>query len=166
MDTYFFPKRFTFPTQRKFTPAGFIILFLLCLAFISASFGDSLYGKVTAVKSATEMTFVYNDTGKYEIRLIGIDVPKNISDQSTRFVTRMILHKNARIRFEGRTRNNEMLVRLFTDDSISGIKEVALELVKSGFALRRQGFDYKYGELSVAQAQAQKAKRGFWGLIK
>ena len=75
--------------------------------------GDSLYGKVTAVKSANVATLDYG-TGKYDNRLIGIDVPKEgpLAEKAKQFAAKLVVGKNARMRFEGRTPNGEMISRL------------------------------------------------------
>ena len=142
---------------------GFIGLLIFAVGLCMAIAGDSLYGKVTAVKSADLVTLDYG-TGQYEIRLIGIDVPKAgpLAAQATQLVSKMVLGKNARMRFNHRTPSGEMLARLFTDEPTTGIKEVGVELVKAGLARRQKDFDYKYGELSAAESEAQKAKRGLW----
>jgi endonuclease YncB( thermonuclease family) len=118
---------------------------------------------VTEVKSADLVTLDYGD-GQYDLRLIGIDVPKDgpIATKATEFVSNLVLGKNARMRFEGRTESGEMMARLFTDDPDIGIKEVGVELVRAGLARRQKGFDFKYGELSAAEKEAQGARRGLW----
>jgi endonuclease YncB( thermonuclease family) len=73
----------------------------------------------------------------------------------------MIVGQNARIRFEYRA-NNQMVSRLFTDHPVKGIKDVGLELVREGLALPQLGYDYRYGELSAALAEAQQKQRGVW----
>jgi endonuclease YncB( thermonuclease family) len=125
--------------------------------------GDSAYGKVTAVKSAEVVTFDYG-TGRYQIRIIGIEAPKDgaFARAARQFVADLVLGKNARMRFDHRARNGEMVSRLFTDDPVLGIKEVGVELLKAGLARRQKGYDYKYGELSAAEDEAQKAQRGLW----
>jgi endonuclease YncB( thermonuclease family) len=157
--------RFAFPFFRKMSNAYLLLFCMCCIGLSFAFMGDSLYGKVTAVMSATQMRFDY-DSGWYNIRLIGIDVPGKAADSATQFVSRMILNKKARIRFEGRTSENEMLVRLFTDDSTKGIKEVGIELLRSGLALRKRGVDFKYGELAAAESEARRGKRGIWATQK
>jgi endonuclease YncB( thermonuclease family) len=135
---------------------------VLCLALAAPAFaGDSLFGKVTAVKSGVLVTFDYG-AGQYDIRLIGIDVPGPVADKARSLVAKLVGGKNARIRFEYRTADGEMLARLFTADPRIGIKDVGLELVQWGLARRQPNFDYKYGELSTAEGQAPTAGRGIW----
>jgi len=141
---------------------------LLALLIFGAGFcplfpGDSLYGKVTEVKSADLVVFDYG-VGRYDVRLAGIDVPKegSIANEAKQFVTKMVLGKKARIRFEGRNKNGEMVSRLLTDDPEIGIKDIGLELVRAGLARRQRAYDYKYGELSKAESEAQKGRRGIW----
>ncbi len=146
---------------------GFVGCAVLLAGFLPAFAGDSLYGKVTEVRSADVVILDYGK-GQYVIRIIGIDVPKEgpVANEARQFVSKLVLGKNARIRFEGRAPNGEMVSRLYTDDPVIGIKDVGLELVRVGLARRQKGedyqFGYKYGELSVAEREAQKARRGLW----
>jgi endonuclease YncB( thermonuclease family) len=140
-------------------------LSMFAAAFSLARAGDSLYGKVTEVPSAV-LVVLKCGTVSYDIRLIGIDADGPLAAQAREFVSKLIIGKNARARFEARESNGEMLSRLFTDDQAGGIKDVGLELVRAGLARRQTGadyqFDYKYGELSAAEGEAQAAKRGIW----
>lgn len=147
----------------KRATAGFLGLLVLGAGLSTASAGDSLYGKVTEVKSADVVTFDYG-AGRYDLRLAGIDVPKEgpIATKAKQFVSDLVLGKNARMRFEGRRPNGEMMARLFTDDPAIGIKEVAVELVKAGLARRQKDYDFKYGELAAAEREAQSGRRGLW----
>ena len=105
---------------------------VLCLALLGAATvapaGDSIWGKVTAVKEPTLVTLDYG-TGSYEIRLVGVDAPKAgeaLYGQAVAFVSGLVLNKNARMRLDHRSANNELVCRLFTDDAEIGIKEVGL----------------------------------------
>lgn len=143
---------------------------VLCL-FISwsASAGDSLYGRVVAVRAANLVTFDYGD-GQYELRLIGIDVPKDgqLARDAVELVSKLVLGKNTRMRFEGRTADGVMWARLFTDDPVLGIRDVAVELTRAGFAVRSQAVTeaYKYDELEIAEREARAARRGRWASIR
>src|SRR5262249_31991440 len=125
------------------------------------------YGKVTAVRSAEVVTLDYG-AGRYDIRLIGIDAPKQepFASEAAKFVSDMILGKNVRMRFEHRTPSGEMLALLSTDDPVIGIKDVGGELVRAGLAHRQPNYDYKYGELSKAENEARAAKRGLWSAVQ
>ena len=149
--------------RKKWITAGFLGLVLLGVGVLPAFAGDSLYGKVTLVKSAQVVVFDYGK-GRYDIRIIGIDAPQEgpLATEAKQFLAKLVLGKKVRMRFEYRTKNGEMLSRLFTDDPQSGIKDVGIELVKAGLARRQSKYDYKYGELSAAENEAQKAKRGLW----
>lgn len=140
----------------------------LCLALVGAAAaapaGDSLWGKVTAVKEPTLVTLDYG-TGSYEIRLVGVDAPKDgdaLYAQAVAFVSGLVLDKNARMRLHHRAANDELVCRLFTDDPEIGIKEVGVELLRAGLARRQEGYDEKYGELAAAEAEAREAGRGIW----
>jgi endonuclease YncB( thermonuclease family) len=95
---------------------------------------------------------------------VGVDVPETgpFAERAKAFVSTMVLGKNARMRFERRNRQGEYESRLFTDDPDLGIRDVAVELLRAGLARRTRNYDYKYGELSAAEAEAQKARRGLW----
>lgn len=142
---------------------------LLCLAVIAAvaapaAAGDSLWGKVTAVKDPTLVTLDYGG-GAYDIRIAGIDGPRAGEAQyepAMKLVRYLVLNKNARMRLVRRGPNDELISRLFTDDAAIGIKEVSLELVRLGLARRQEGYVEKYGELAAAEAAARAAGRGIW----
>jgi len=127
--------------------------------------GDSLYGTVTAVRRADLVVFDYG-SGQYDLRIVGIEPPKTraIADSAERFVANMVLGKKARMRFERRAPNGEMVSRLFTADTLAPIREVGVELLRAGLAQRQPNYDYKYGELSAAENEARRARRGLWAL--
>ena len=140
----------------------------LCLALLGAATvahaGDSIWGKVTAVKQPTLVTLDYG-TGSYEIRLVGVEAPtagEALYGQAVAFVSGLVLNKNARMRLDHRAANDELVCRLFTDDAEIGIKEVGVELLRAGLARRQDGYDEKYGELAAAEAEAREAGRGIW----
>lgn len=158
------PRRRPTMSACKTIAAAAVVSFLIFATVpFPASAGDSLYGKVTEVKSGNRVMLDYG-AGTYDIRLVGIDVPLEgpIAKESVQFVSKLVLGKNARMRFEGRTPKGEMLARLFTDDPVIGIKEVAVELVRAGLAQRQKDFDFKYGELSKAETEARANRRGLW----
>ena len=133
-------------------------------ALAPAHAGDSLYGKVVAVKEATLVTLDYG-RGTYDIRIVGIDAPKPgepQAEEAVRFVSNLLLGKNARMRLHRGSPGGEMICRLFTDDPVLGIKEVGVELLRAGLARRQPGYDEKYGELSAAESEARAAGRGLW----
>lgn len=148
----------------KWVIAGFVAFLIfggeVCMA-------RALYGKVTAVTSADVVTLDYT-TGHYVVRIVGVDVPKEgpIAGEAKDFVARLVLGKNVRMLLGSRAENGDMVSQLFTDDPAIGIKDVGLELIRAGLARRQQGedyqFGYKYGELSAAMREAQKARRGLW----
>jgi len=140
-------------------------LALLAAALVPAQAGDSLWGRVTAVKEPTLVTLDYG-SGSYEIRIVGIDAPKageRLSAEAVKFVSDLVLNKNARMRLHHRdVANDEMVCRLITDDPVIGMKEVGVELVRAGLARRQAGYDEKYGELAAAEDEARGAGRGLW----
>jgi endonuclease YncB( thermonuclease family) len=149
--------------REKTASTAFLGLFIVVVSVLPLFAGDSFYGKVTEVKSAN-LVRLESGQGGYDILIVGIDVPKEgpLAKAATQFVAKLVLGKNARMRLVGRNKNGEMVSRLFTDDPEIGIKDVGLELVRSGLAQRQKSYDYKYHELSQAENEAQKARRGLW----
>ena len=140
--------------------------FVACLVFAGGLFaalgGDSLYGKVVRVESGQLVTLDYGG-GQYDVRIVGIDVPEGpLAEQADKFLTDLVLGKNARMRLEYRAENGEMVARLFTDDPVIGIREVGVELVRAGLARRLSGYEDKNGELAAAEREARAEKRGLW----
>lgn len=122
--------------------------------------GDVFYGKATALKSAAVIVVDYG-SGQYDVRLAGVDVPREgpIAERAKDTVSKLVLGKDVRARFENRNKEGEMVARLFT--GVPGV-DVGLELVKAGLARRLEGYDYKYGELAAAEREAREAQRGLW----
>jgi endonuclease YncB( thermonuclease family) len=149
--------------RNRWASVSSLMLLIFGLGIAPAFPGDSLYGTVRDVKSADLVTLDYGK-GSYPVRLIGIEVPREgpIAQQARDLVAKLVLGKNARIRIEGRNEKGELVSRLFTDDPVLGIKEVNLELVRAGLARRRKDYDYMYGELSKAEGEARKQRRGLW----
>jgi endonuclease YncB( thermonuclease family) len=140
----------------------------LPLAMLAPVFaGDSLYGKVTEVKGADLVTFDYG-AGQYELRIVGIDVPEELpaASEAIGFLSRMVLGRNVRMGFNHRTQDGEMLARLYTDDPDIGINDVSVELVRAGLVRRKEGFDFRYGELASAEREARSARRGLWNTVQ
>ncbi len=147
-----------------------IAAFVACVAFVTARLylfaGDSLYGKITEVKSADLVVLDYG-RGSYVIHLMGVAPAEGrMAAQARDFVAKMVLGKNARMRLGSFTANGEVNARLFADDPKTGVRDVGLELIRSGLAQRQEGqdyqFEYKYNELATAQREAQRAQRGLW----
>ena len=154
--------------SKTFGSFAFGILIALIAAALSLGSvglaGDSVYGKVTAVKRADLVTFDYG-SGAYDIRLVGIDIPTDpgLAADAAGFVSGLLLNKNCRLRFEGRTPDGEIIGRLYTDDPDYGIKDVGVELVRNGLVSWQPRYvGYKYDEMKVAEDQAKKAQRGMW----
>jgi len=150
--------------RKKWITVGFLGLSIFGAGLFPAFAGDSLTGTVTEVRSADTVAFDYGGPGQYVVRIAGIEAPQEgrIASEAKQFVTNLVLGKNARIRFEQRAANGEMVSRLLVDDPATGIKDVSVELLKVGLARRQANYDYKYGELSAAENQAREARRGLW----
>lgn len=140
-------------------------LLFLMVGLCSVFAADSLYGRVTAVRSANLVVLNYGK-GEYVVRIVGIDPPQDAARarEARQFVSNLVLKKMARMRLEGKAPNGEMVARLFTDEPKNNIKDVGLELLRSGLARRQTTFDYKYGELAAAEREARDARRGIWAV--
>lgn len=162
-------------TPRKIIAAALLGLLAASSNVSPASAGDSIYGKVTQIKGPDLVVLDYG-AGQYDIRILGIRVPAQaaLSTQATALLRSLVLNKNARMRLvddEAAERANrlvqsgdrtELVARLSTDDPVTGIKDVAVELVKAGLVRKQPAFDYKYGELAAAENEARSARRGLW----
>ena len=141
-----------------------IAIVVLGISVASAFAGDSIYGKVTAVRSGQIVVLNYG-AGEYVVRLVGVDVPTGAqarSQDARALVTRLLLGKNGRLQFERRAPNGEMLGRMFTDDPATGIQDVGIELLRAGLARRQANYNDKTGDLLTAEREAQTARRGLW----
>jgi len=156
-------------TRRLQQTRNFIAIIALALSLANypnndVHAGDSLYGKITAVKQANLVTIDYG-AGTYDIYIVGVDIPagRSASDEATQFVSNLILNKYVRLRFDGRTPDGKMVGRILTDDPNFGIKDIGVEMVRSGLAIRQPDYrGYVYGEMSAAEAEARQAQHGFW----
>lgn len=128
--------------------------------------GDSMVGTVTAVRSAEVVEFQY-EGGRYDVRIVGIVAPRDsgLAREARQFVSRLVLKKRVRLRFEYRLPNGQMVSRVFTADSLAPQREVGIELLRAGLARRVARYDYKYGELSAAENEARRARRGVWTVL-
>jgi len=150
--------------SQRWARRGLWSLAVLGASLVPAFAGDSLYGKVTQVKEATLVSLDYG-AGAYDIRIVGIEAPKAgeaQAQEALKFVSDLLLGKNARMRLHHRGPNGEMVCRLFTDDPVIGIKEVGVEMLRAGLARRQPRYDEKYGELAAAENEARAAWRGIW----
>lgn len=143
-----------------------IVLALAFAAFLrarAASGGDSLWGKVVAVK-APDLVTIDIGTGQLDVRIVGIDVPREgrRMEDAKKLVSDLVLGKNARLRLEYRAKDKQYVGRLQTDEGEGVIRDVGLELVRAGMVRRQPRYDYKYRELSRAEDDAKRAKRGMW----
>lgn len=156
--------------RKRWEVGGLLGLLVFGAGLLPAFGGDAFYGRVTAVKSA-EVVVVGDGTAgvpersaglralRNDVRIVGIDAPETgaIAREAKQFVSNLVLGKEVRLRFEQWNQRGEMVSRLFVDD-----KEVGVELLRAGLARRQPNYDYKYGELSAAEKEAQAARRGLW----
>ena len=163
---------------RRRAPAFLAILFLTAAG--GALFaGDSVYGKVRVMTSAGVVVFDFGagtpklrlagGSGTYNLHFAGINVAPGFEAAAIKRLDELLgAGRNARMRLVGRAANGEIVSQLLTDnpDPHIGIKDIGVELVRSGLATRQSADDsrygYKYGELKAAEDQARKGQRGVW----
>src|SRR5574342_1285367 len=89
--------------------------------------GDSMVGTVTAVRSAEVVEFQY-ESGRYDVRIVGIVAPRDsgLAREARQFVSRLVLKKRVRLRFEYRLPNGQMVSRVFTAASLAPQREVGI----------------------------------------
>jgi endonuclease YncB( thermonuclease family) len=141
-----------------------LAIVLLGISAWSAVAGDSIYGRITAVRSGQIVVLNYGQ-GEYVVRLVGIDVPTGTqarAQDARAFVSKLLLAKNGRLQFERRAPNGEMIGRMYTDDPAIGIQDVGLELLRAGLARRQANYNDKTGTMAAAEKEAQTARRGLW----
>lgn len=162
--------RFTkqFQNQLKYWIVGFCAFLgfaILIAGSAPVSAGDSIYGRISEVRSANGVVLQHGGGGRFNIRIAGIELPrqKASADRAKDFVQNFALGKNARLRLGYREKDGTFVGRIHIDDPDIGIKDVGIELVRSGLAQKQANFDYKYGELAAAEREARAAKRGLWG---
>lgn len=154
-------------SRSTLSPALTAMVLLIIVATLSPMFadaGDFAYGRITAVERADLVQFD-SPGGTYRLRIAGILIPgeTRASDSAASFVRALVLNRTVRLRVErGRLRTGELSVRLFTVDSVTGNRDVAIELLRAGLVRRQANFDFKYGELASAEAEARQARRGVW----
>ena len=141
--------------------AALLGMVMVTSAHVTPPPGDSVYGRVTAVRRADLVVFNHA-AGDYTLRLVGVAVPTatRAADTAAAFVRNMVLNRPARMRLEGRDRNGVLRARLYTAGADAGIREVNVELVRAGLARKVANFDFKYGELANAEREARAARRG------
>ena len=129
--------------------------------------GDSLVGRVVAVKSGDLITLDYG-AGREEVRIAGIEIDRRepMALEAKEALSDMILDKVVRLRFDGYLPNGEMSGRLWLGGiggSDERVRDVGVELVRAGKVRSVKGYpEYKYGEMSRAQAEAIQTRRGVW----
>src|SRR5713226_7126503 len=80
--------------RKKCAIAGVVGFIILGVGLLPAVAGDSLYGRVTAVKSPQVVVLDYG-TGHYNVRIVGIDVPEGpVAKQAQQFLTKLLLGKH------------------------------------------------------------------------
>lgn len=161
--------RYLIPSLRPYVMAYIFAVVLFIHAIPDAHAGDSLVGKVTAVKSFNLITLDYG-SGSYEVRVVGIEAERDVvvTRQATKMLSDMILGKQVRLRFDGRAKNGEMLGRIWLggEQPEQPVLDVGVELVRNGLVRSQKGYgEYKYGEMTRAEGEAKRLKRGLWKTV-
>jgi len=130
-----------------------------------ASAGDSMVGRVVAVKSANLITLDWG-AGTRDVRINGIVIDAKASESANAALSKMVLGKMVRLRFDGLTPTKELSGRIWLggiDKPEEPVKDVGVELVRAGAVLRDTAYGhYRYGELASAEAEARQNRRGLW----
>lgn len=144
---------------------------LLGLAAQPAS-AKRLGGVFTAVKDANVVILDYGE-GSYDVRIYGTEAPADgqpFAAEAKAFVREALLGKNGAVRFKYRNAKDEMVSRVFYTDAQGVARDLSVELAAAGFAWLRPGARYRpagegqVDELTAAQAEAQRARRGVWSV--
>jgi len=153
------------PSALSLAPVALLLtLFAWPTTPSAGSPGDSICGKITAVKRADLVVLDYG-AGTYEVRLAGLDLPRDRSSvrTATRWVADELLNKYVRMRFDGRTEQGEMVGKILMDDAEVGVRDIAVEMVRRGLARRSEAYaGYRYNEMVTAEREAREARRGVW----
>jgi endonuclease YncB( thermonuclease family) len=137
-----------------------IIAGFVCALFaLALSAGDGFGGRVKEVRTA-DLLLLDHGHGTWLVRLYGVVAPKEgpVAVEAKKFVENLVMGKPIHARFEGR-HGDEMWAVVGAGEP--GV-DVGLELVRAGLARRDPKIDYKYGELSRAEEEARREKRGLW----
>ncbi len=147
------------------SPPIAVAVLLAVTALGVAIAGDSLVGEVTAVKRGDVVTLDYR-AGTYDVHLAGIELPQEprLQIRAREALAKMVLGKTVRLRFHGRSPDGTMYGRILIGGigkPDEAVRDVGVELVRSGI-VRGHDDGYAYGEMSVAQTDAQRGRRGLW----
>ncbi len=129
--------------------------------------GDSMVGKVVAVKSGNLVTLDWGG-GTRDVRINGIEIDtgKAAALAARTALSNLILGKTVRLRFDGLTPEGQLSGRIWLggiDKPEETIKDVGVELVRAGSVRADKEYrHYKYGELEQAEAEARQFRRGLW----
>lgn len=150
---------------RKFGARTAMGLLLAAGSVGSASAGDSMVGRVVAVKSANLITLDWG-AGTRDVRINGIVIDAKTAGTANAALSKMILGKVVRLRFDGLTPSKDLSGRIWLggiDKPEEPIKDVGVELVRAGIVRRDAEYGhYRYGELATAEAEARQNRRGLW----
>lgn len=162
-----------FPISSFVTRNGRSAAAALALGFAVATMsaashaGDSLVGKIVAIKSASQVTMDYG-AGQVDIVINGIEIDRRdtLERDARAALADLVLGKVVRLRFDGYLPGGEMSGRLRIG-AIGGtderVRDVGVELVRAGKVRAAKGYPkYKYGEMTRAEAEAINTRRGVW----
>ncbi|MBP9824323.1 MAG: thermonuclease family protein, partial [Thermoanaerobaculia bacterium] len=149
-------------------PATLVTLFLTHPPAAAKRLG----GVFTAVKDANVVILDYGE-GSYDVRLYGTEAPADgqpFAAEAKAFVREALLGKNGAMRFKYRNAKEQMVARVFYTDAQGVARDLSVELAAAGLAWLRPGARYRpaeegqVDELTAAQAEAQRARRGVWSV--
>ncbi len=159
----------------RFAPkAAFLVLAALgALAWTAQpAVAKRLDGVFTAVKDANVVVLDYGE-GSYDVRIYGTEAPADgqpFAAEAKAFVREALLGKPGAMRFKYRNSKDQMVSRVFYTDAQGVARDLSVELAAAGLAWLRPGARYRpaeegqIDELTAAQADAQRARRGIWSV--
>lgn len=137
-----------------------LFLFLMTVSCITLQ-PQTLTGKVVRIADGDTFTLLV-EKKHHRIRLYGIDAPETkggqpYSQKAKDYLASMIAGKTVQVEVKDTDRYGRYLGVVNT----GGIKDVNLEMIRSGMAWHYDYFD-NTPAYKMAQQQAKKAKKGLW----
>jgi len=147
----------------------FLLLIILILTFPVITAAGQF--KVVRIYDGDTLKAIGHDI-EIKVRLVGIDAPETaksknnpgqpFSQKAKKYFTNLVLNKIVNIKGYGTGPYNRILGVVYVNG-----ENVNLEMIKSGFAEVYQGkppTGFDITPYRKAESEAQKAKRGMWGL--
>lgn len=162
------PKFRAFSIRPLIARIAFLGLALLVAAPAAAK---RLGGVFVEVKDANVVVLDYGE-GTYDVRIYGTEAPAEgqpFAAEAKAFVREALLGKLGAMRFKYKNAKGQMVSRVFYTDAAGDRHDLSVDLAAAGLAWLRPGAKYRPeeegqpDELTAAQAEAQRLRRGIWG---